>query len=568
MSSKKTNKRTQSLINLALVIGIAIFLNVLGNVFYGHLDMTEEKRFTLTEPTRDLLNSLEEVVYVEVLLEGEFPAGFKRLQKEVGELLDDFRSESGYIDYEFFNPLEGSLEERNATVKKLGEEGIGPTRLEVRDVDGSSEQLIYPFAKVHYKGRTAAVDLLEEGPGLGTAAQERHLNNSISLLEYKFANAIQKLLTGHREVIAFTTGHGELRDLERQDFVNTLRAYYDVGIFNLDSATYIPQDVKVLIVAKPRFEFQERDKFLIDQYVMNGGKVIWLIDPLNVSLDSLRMTGSYVPFDYPLNLEDQLFKYGARVNTDMVLDMQCSPIPIQVDATGTLDMKQWFYHPIVISESKHPIVKSLDGVNLDFPASIDTVRTKTPVKKTVLLHSSNNSRIQPNITRLNFEILRYPPEPEKFNKPHQPVAVLLEGTFPSLYENRVTEGMLAGLNKLGQEFKTESVPTKMIVVSDGDVAKNLIADHETRQVMPLGYNRFAKYQFANKEFLVNAVEFLRDRNGIIEARSKEVKLRLLDTVRAESEQSKWQFINIVLPLVFLGLFGFGYNWFRRRKYAN
>jgi gliding-associated putative ABC transporter substrate-binding component GldG len=262
-----------------------------------------------------------------------------------------------------------------------------------------------------------------------------------------------------------------------------------------------------------------------------------------------------------------LFKYGVRVNSNMVLDLQCSPIPIQVDATGTLDRKQWYYHPIIFPDSKHPIVKSLDGINLDFPASIDTVRTKTPVKKTILLHSSKNSRIQPNITRLNFEILRYPPEPDKFNKPNQPVAVLLEGTFPSLYENRVTEGMKAGLQQIGQDFKAVSEPTRMLVVSDGDIARNGIADVETRQVIPLGYNRFAQYQFANKEFLINAIEYLRDRNGIIEARGKEVKMRLLDSVRAKAEKGKWQFINIVIPLLFLGLFGFLYNWFRKRKYA-
>ncbi|RMG79173.1 MAG: gliding motility-associated ABC transporter substrate-binding protein GldG [Bacteroidetes bacterium] len=564
---KKNSKKTQSLINLALLIGIAIFLNILGNLFYTYLDMTEEKRFTLTEPTRQLLRNLDDVVYVEVLLDGKFPAGFKRLQKAVSEILDDFRSESGYIDYEFFNPNDGTVEEINQMREKLRNEGIVPTSLEVRNVDGSSEQLIYPWAKVHYKGRTAIVDLLEEGPGLGIEAQERHLNNSISLLEYKFANAIQKLLTGHREVIAFTKGHGELSDLEKQDLVNTLRAYYDVGVFNLDSATFIPQDVKVLVVAKPRLPFKERDKFLIDQYVMNGGKVVWLIDPLNVGLDSMRLSGYYVPHDYPLDLDDILFRYGVRINPNMVLDLQCTPIPIQVDPTGTIDLKEWYYHPIAFPDSKHPVVKSLDGINLDFPASIDTVRTKTPVQKTILLHSSDHSRIQPNITRLSFDILRYPPEPEKFNKARLPFAVMLEGTFPSLYENRVTQNMLEGLKELNMEFKTVSKPTKMLVVSDGDIAKNIVTDPQNRKVMPLGYNRFARYQFDNKEFLVNAIEYLRDQNGIIEARSKEVKLRLLDTVRAEAEKTKWQLINIVVPLIFLGLFGFAYNWWRRRKYA-
>ncbi len=567
MRQTKKDKRTQSILNLLLLLGILIAINVLGNVFYTYWDMTEEKRFTLTEPTVDLLNNLDEVVYVEILLDGEFPAGFKRLQKAVIELLDDFRSESGYIEYEFFNPSEGSIEEINQIRTELSKDGIIPTALQVRDVAGQSEQLIYPWAKVHFKGRMATVDLLEEGPGLGFEAQERHLNNSISLLEYKFASAIQRIYSGHRDIVAFTKGHGELRDIERQDLVQTLRNNYDVGVFQLDSATYIPQDVKVLVIAKPKTPFSERDKFLIDQYVMNGGKVIWLVDALNVNLDSVGRRGNYVPISYDLNIEDLLFKYGARVNPHLVLDLQCSPIPLQVDPTGTIDLKQWYYHPIIFPETKHPIVKNLDGVNLMFPTTIDTFRTKTPVKKTILLRSSRHSRFQRELSRISFDITRFEPDTTKFNKPYQNVAVLLEGTFPSLYEHRITEGMNNMLQQLNQEFKAVSAPTKMLIVSDGDIARNHIANAEKGQVMPLGFNRFAKYEFANKDFLINAIEYLRDQSSIIEARNKDVKLRLLDTVRAQSERTKWQLINIILPLVFLTAFGLFYNWRRRKKYA-
>lgn len=566
--NNKKDKRTQSLLNLALFLGILIAVNVLGNVFYTYWDMTEEKRYTLTEPTRDLLNSVDEVVYVEVLLDGEFPAGFKRLQKAVIEMLDDFRSESGYVEYEFFNPTEGSIEQINQIRQELAKDHIVPTALQVRDVAGQSEQYIYPFAKVHYKGRMAVVDLLEEGPGLGFEAQERHLNNSVSLLEYKFASALQRIFTGHRDVIAFTRGHGELIDIERQDLVQTLRDNYDVGLFHLDSATYIPQDVKVLIVAKPQRPFSERDKFLIDQYVMNGGKVIWLIDALNVNLDSVGKRNNYVPIPYDLNLEDLLFKYGARINPHLVLDLQCSPIPLQVDHTGTIDLKEWYYHPIVFPSIGHPIVKNLDGINFKFPTTLDTFRTKTPVKKTILLRSSRHSRFQREMSRISFDITRFDPDTTKFNKPYQNLAVLLEGTFPSLYEHRITEGMSAMLNQINQNFEAQSVPTKMLVVADGDIAKNHIVNAEKGQVMPLGFNRFAKYEFANKDFLINAIEYLRDQNSIIEARNKDVKLRLLDTVRAQSEQTKWQLINIILPLAFLIAFGFLYNWFRRKKYAS
>ncbi len=558
------SRRAQSFLELGLFLGIAVLLNILGNLFFTHLDLTEEGRFTLTKPTRELLKKVDDVVYVEVLLEGEFPAGFKRLQRAVKEMLDDFRSHSPYIEYEFTDPNQGSIEEINKLREELAKDGIVPTNLRLKDVEGTTEKLIYPWAKVFYKGRMVAVDLLEE---MAAGDQEAKLNQSISLLEYKFANAIHKLSKDAKEIIAFTTSHGELDELERKDLVRSLRQYYEVGTFHLDSAAYIPQDVKVLIVAKPRAPFSEKDKFKIDQYVMNGGKVMWLIDPLNAELDSMRADGSYVPYDYPLNLDDLLFRYGVRINPNMVLDLQCSHIPIVVDPTGRQELFKWYYHPIILPDSQHPIVKNLDGINLFFPASIDTIRTKTPVRKTILLRSSRHSRLQFNTARLNFEILRYEPDPSKFDKGPQTVAVLLEGTFPSLYENRITPTMMEGLRAIGQEFRSRSEPTAMLVVSDGDVAKNPVVNRETGQVLPLGFNRFTRYQFANKDFLLNAIEYLRDENGIIEARSKEVKLRLLDTVKAEKEKSFWQFINLVVPLLFLMAFAWTYNFFRKRRFG-
>lgn len=560
-----SNKRKQSYFQLGLFIGIAIFINILGNAFFTHIDLTEDKRFTLARPTRDMLHSLDEVVYVEVLLEGEFPAGFKRLQRSVRELLDDFRSESGgQVDYVFTDPNQGTADNVNMRREELAKDGILPTNLRVQDTEGTSEKFIYPFARLRYKGREAVVDLLDEEAG--GANPEEQLNRSISQLEYNFANAFHKLELGRKEVIAFTFGHEELTEPERKDLVKSLRAYYEVGTFNLDSATFIPQEVKVLIVAKPKRPFNDRDKFLIDQYVMNGGKVIWLIDRLNVELDSMRRTNDYVPMDYDLDLDGMLFSYGVRVNPDLVLDLQCSRIPMVIDPTGKQDLFKWYYFPIIVPDSDHPIVKNLDGINLYFPSSIDTIRTRTEVKKTILLTSSEYSRIQPNITRLNFEILRYDPEPAKFNKPHLPVAVLLEGVFPSFFENKVSAGMQSMLNQLGQEFKSESSPTSMLVVADGDIARNLY-NPATGQTFPLGYNRFERYRFANKDFLLNAVEYLRDDSGIIEARGREVRLRLLDTTRAQAEETLWQLINIGVPLLFLVVFGLAYHWWRKRRYA-
>ena len=564
------NKRNQSILNLVLFAGILLFLNFLGNIFYAHIDLTEEGRYTLTDATKNLVRDLDDVVFIQVLLEGEFPAGFKRLQSATREMLDDFRSESGYIEYEFEDPNAGTVEQINARREQLAKDGIRPTSLEVKDASkGRSEQLIYPTAILNYKGRQYPINLLENDvPGVN---QEIILNNSVALLEYKFANAIQKLQTTLKPAVVFLKGHGELQEIEVQDFERTLRQYYDTGHISLDSITHIPTDrVSALIVARPRGEFSDKDKFKLDQYVMNGGKIMWLVDRLNVAVDSVGRNQKYVPFDYQLNLEDLWFKYGIRIDPNLVLDLQCSPIPLVTGTVGNTpqyELFPYYYHPIIAPSGKHPIVKSLSRVNMRFPSSIDTtVRTKTPIEKTILLTSSNYTRLQYPPVTLDFEILRYPPKPEKFNKPKQAVAVLYEGTFPSLYTNRVTEEMQAGLNQLGLKYKTESSPTRMIVVSDGDVIRNLVASDG--QVRPTGLNQFDKRIYANKDFLINAIEYLLDEKGVIEARGKDVKLRLLDTVRAKAETSYWQILNIALPLLFLGLFGLGYTFLRRRRYAS
>lgn len=557
-------KRRQSLLQLGLLIGIVLFANVLGNVFFTHLDLTEDKRYTLSQPTKEMLRKLDNTVYVTVLLEGEFNAGFKRLQRSVKELLDDFRSESGYIEYNFTDPGIGTVKEINERRAELAKDGITPTNLRIRTTEGTEEKLIYPFAKVSYAGRTEIVDLLDED-ARGNSPDEQ-LNTSISQLEYKMANAIHKLQIGAKEVVAFTVGHGELNEYERVDLVRSLRSYYEVGTFNLDSTTAIPQDVKTLVVAKPKLPFSDRDLFLIDQYVMNGGKVLWLLDPLNVELDSLRRTNKYVARDYPLNLNDLLFKYGARVNPDLVMDLQCSNIPIAVDQKGTLELFKWYYFPVLIPKNDHPIVRNLDGINLFFPSSIDTIKTKTPVKKTVLLTTSDKAKVQPNITELNFEILRYGDEiTSAFTEKNVPVALLLEGQFPSYFENRVTEEMKQNLQQVKQDFKPVSQPTRMIVVADGDIARNFV--NPQGQALPLGFNPIDRFTYSNKDFLLNAIEYLRDDSGIIAARGREVKLRLLDTQAAQSDKVYWQLLNILAPLVLLAAFGGVYTYIRRRRYA-
>ncbi len=566
------SKRTQSFITVALVVVILLIINVLASYFDNHIDLTEEKRFTVTEPTKRQVKELDDVVFVRVLLDGKFPASFKRLQNSTREMLNDFHDLNPYLEYKFEDPsVTGTPEEKKKRYEELSKEGLVPTRLRLVDDKEKTEQYIFPFAEFNYKNRKVLVKLLEEDiPG---QSPEISLNNSVSLLEYKFSNAIQKLIKNERPNIVFTEGHGELKKEETADLEQTLRAFYDTGRINLDSIGEIPfrteNKVDILVIAKPLTGFTEKQKFQLDQYVMQGGKVIWLIDRLNADLAGMQKMGEMLPTDYPLNLEDILFKYGVRINPNLIVDMQCARIPMKVGAVGgapQMELFQWYYFPIAAPSSQHPIVKSLDRVWFQFPSSIDTIRTKSDVKKTILLSSSRTSRLQFTPTRLNFEILRYPADPTKFDKGPQPIAVMLEGQFQSLYENRVTPEQLQSLAQLNLKYEPLSKPTKMLVVSDGDVARN---EYDTRQgaMLKLGYNRFENYKFANKDFLLNAVEYMLDDKGIIEARGKEVKLRLLDTVKMKDNKTLIQVLNILLPLVFLGLFGAFYAWRRKRLYA-
>lgn len=571
--SKIFRNKVQTLTNLGLLVVVIVLVNILANArfgdraMYGYIDLTEDKRFTLTQGTKQLVRELDEVVFVRVLLEGDFPAGFKRLQNSTREVLSKFRGESKLLEFEFDDPSAGSVEEINARRKQLAEEGIRPINLRVKENQGTSEKLIYPHAIFYYKGRNIVVDLLEnEVPGV---PPEIILNNSIGLLEYKFANAIQKLQITAKPILIFSTGHGELEELETADLESSLRPYFDTGRLNLDSMSSVPKEVSALIIAKPRFPFSEKTKFKIDQYVMNGGKVLWMIDALRVDMDSLRTRDRYLATEYNLGLDDLLFRYGVRLKTNLVLDFQSTGIQLVTGMVGNAPQFDYFrypYHLVALPRSNHPIVKSLNGVNLLYAGSIDTVKTKTPVQKTILLESSRRSMLQHSPLTMDFEFMRYPLDSTKFNKPYQPLAVLLEGRFPSLYENRVSQDMLDMLEQIKRPFRAESEPTRMIVVADGDVAKNKV-NLQQQSYSRLGYNEVDRFLFANKDFVINSIEYLLDDRGVVEARGKDVKLRMLDTVQAQEEKTQWRLVNIMFPLIALAGFGLGFNYWRRKRFA-
>ncbi len=556
----KSNK-LKSIYNFLVYLAIFVLLNIVGSYVFTTFDLTEDKRFSITDPTKDLLRDLEEDVLIKIYLDGELPAGVKRLQKSTIELLDGFRNQSSRIEYIIENPLGGSVEENNNSKKFLAERFIFPNNLIVKGAEENRELLFYTYANVTYKGRNIPVNLVAKEGG---ALSDYDINNSINLLEYKFADAIHKLSTGIKPTIAFTRGHGELQEIQIQEFRNAVSNRYRVGYYNMDSTTHIDKNLDLLIIAKPTAPFPIQHKFQLDQYIMNGGKVMWLVDKLGVHIDSLRRPVFY-PQEYPLDIDDLLFQYGARIQPDLVMDLQCTQIELQIDEKGTRDKFDWQFHPVVTPQNDHPIVKSLDGVNLNFPNTIDTIRTKSYVKKTPVLMSTESTIVRRTPMELSFDILRQVPPADRWNKGKKTLGLLLEGTFNSEYDGRVTTEMNAILEKIKQPFRAQSPETKMLVVSDGDIIKNLIIPNNNK-TLPLGYNQYSGYTFANENFLINSIEYMLDDSNLFAARGKEVKLRRLNSKKASEERGFWQMLNILVPLFLLALFGIGFTLLRRRKY--
>ena len=561
----------QALFNLSIAIGILVLINILahsriGNIpLYTRFDLTEDNRFTLTPSTKTLLRNLDEVVYIKVLLQGDFPAGYKRLQESVEDMLLDFQSENTRISYQFEDPLAGNTEQVNTRKKQLAELGVLPVSLNVRENGERSQKLTYPYALFYYKGRSIPVNFLENQiPGV---PPDVILNKAINLLEYKFVHAIQQLKQSTKPTLLFVEGHGESLPSETADLENSLRETYNTGRIILDSVIAIDTSVKTVIISSPKSAFSDKDNFKIDQYVMRGGKLLVFADKIALHLDSLRR-GTYMPNQRDLNLDDLLFKYGARLQPNLLLDMQSSVIPLATGQVGNAPQFEYFrypYHLVIIPNSNHPAVKNIGPVNMQFAGGIDTVGTKYPIKKTVLLHTSEESRYQFLPLRMNFDFMRYPLDEKLFNKGPQTVALLLEGSFSSLFENRVAPAMLSFLKTQGRPFVNKSPETKIMILSDADIIKNRI-DKQTGKIIPAGYNEFEKYTFANKDLLLNILEYLSDSDGIIEARGKDIKLRLLNTTKIKEEKLKWQIINLFLPLVLITLGGLLFNFIRQRRY--
>lgn len=573
----KTHRKKDLFINIILLISI----NVAAYFFYFRLDLTEEKKYSIKSTSKELLESLDDITYIKVYLDGDLPAGFIRLKNATKDLLDEYRNFSQFVEYEFINPNDFKTEaEKKQLYKELSDNGLEATNLQIQGVNSNSEQIIFPGAIIYYKGRSISLNLLQNQ--IGTNPQTV-LNNSIENAEFEFTNALMKLSREYKAKIAFLQGHNELDELQTADIHHSLgngrgslSEYFQVEHINIKEFEVQPNQgpslekqlkrlnqYKALIIAKPSRPFSEVDKFLIDQYIMNGGKTLWLIDGVVMDMDSLKGNRAYamaIPND--LNLTDMLFTYGVRINYDLIMDFQADKIPVVVGYQGDIPQQQllpWLYSPIVIPKNTHAIVKNLDGIKSAFASSMDTIRVRN-IKKTPLLFSSPYSKLPKAPHRVSLNILQQEPSLEQYNNGEIPLAYLLEGEFESVFKNRLAP------NNDNLQPKTKSQNNKMIIISDGDIIKNHV--NSSNQAYPLGYNHFSKTQYnGNKQLIVNALNYMLGNEGLIDIRSKEISLRLLNKKEINNNKLKWQLINLGIPVILISLLIALILQLRKRKFA-
>ncbi len=579
VKDKKINPklRRAAIVNLLLLLLVVVLLNMAGAFRFFRLDLTQEKRYSLSPATIKLLENLPDVVYVKVYLEGELPAPYRKLRNSCQEMLDEFRAYTNKVEYEFINPSASEDEqERKAIYMQLSKDGLTYTTPVEEKGAGVSQTLIWPGALFTFRGRTLPLQLLKSTT---YANEEAMINRAINDLEYEMTNTVRKLNTIIKPRVAFVEGHGELDSLETKDISLALEEYYSVERIRIDSnltslvyraeredsLIFVPR-YKAIILAKPDSAFPEKDKFLIDQYVMYGGKVLWVVDRVDASMDSLSTYNATMVYPLDLNLDDMLFKYGARVNGDLVMDLRSSVIPVVVGRIGNqprFEPKRWPYFPLSLPASNHPVVNNLNAIRFEFANSIDTLGAPG-IRKSVLLRSSNRSNLINAPARISLNILREKPDPKIYSKEGIPVAVLLEGKFQSLYKNRLIPELMNN-PKVG--FKPECVKdNRMIVVADGDVIRNGVS-RQTGRLLPLGLDRFTGEQFGNRDFILNCVNYLCDDAGLISVRSREAKVRLLDDARIKNERFSIQLKNVVVPIASLLLAGALIVYLRRRRYA-
>lgn len=559
----RVNKKI-ALKQLGIVFLAIIVINLISNFFFKRLDLTQDKRYTLSETTLNIIKTIDSPLYIDVYLEGSFPAEFKRLQNETKQLLEEFSAYNSNIVFLFKNPIEKE-EMRVEVMKQFYERGMQPLSITVEDKGKQSQEVVFPWAQATYGDKIAKVSLLKNLMGAST---EEKVISSVQHLEFGFAEAITKISKEKQKKIAIIKGNGELQDIFIADFVKTVRESYYIGTFTLDSVQK-QQPIQTLaalkkydlaVIAKPTETFTEQEKQVLDQFIMNGGKTLWLVDVVSADMDSLyNETGTILAAQRELNLTDMFFKYGIRMNPLLIKDEYATPIKIATGNQGSETQFQeytWKFSPFIYPTSTHPIVKNMEGIKFEFVSPIELL--KNDIKKTVLLSSSEYSKPIGTPSPISLDLVTEETTPEEYvGKGLLPTALLLEGKFQSTYKNRV-------LPFEDKTFQPDGKNTKMIVVSDGDVIKNQL---DKGAPLELGFDKWTNQLYGNKEFLMNCVNYLLDDNGLINIRSKDVNLPLLNKEEVYKNYTTAQMITVGLPIVILALFGFLFTFLRKRKYS-
>ncbi len=572
MTTKKI--RQQHYIQLIAVVFGLIAINTLAQFYFGRFDLTTEKRFSVSQTTKDIVSNLDDIIYFKVYLDGDLPTNFELLRNSTRELLDEFRAYNKDVMYEFINPSENdNKKERFKLYKELAKEGLSYYNIPVETKDGFAQKTVFPSILLTYKNHSIPVNLLVSSKKTPSDAD---LNNSVQNLELNLVNAIRKVSQQKMSKIVFTTGHGELNSYSTGDLAYELSKTYDVGQIKfdnkissllhrvmIDSTTSKMQiEYDMLIIAKPQKAFSTKEIFLLDQYIMHGGKIVWALDLVKANMDSLRYSTSTLGMPLDLNLNELLFKYGARINSNLVLNRNAMEIGT---AEGVL--RRWDYFPIALPVKGNIITKNLNAVSTRFASSIDMVGSKD-IKKTPLLKTDNRTRIMPTPALIDLvDIIYRGPNPALYNHKAQTVALLLEGKFHSVFENRIIDPRIMANKKLF-DITYKSPNTSQLVLSDGDILENQVMQTANGMVpYPLGYDRYSKKMFDNRKFMLNAINYMLGDDALIKLRNKQYKIRLLDKAKIANEKFKYQIINTVIPISSILLLGLLLSFIRKRKYG-
>ncbi len=562
MHMNKSNSYIKLLLRICAIIIVAIVLSI----FHYRFDLTSEKRYTLSEYTRQTLRQLDQPVSLKIYLEGDLNIPFHKMQQRLKETLGEFRVYAGRnFTWEFINPFKGK--DRKATDDFLNEllsRGLRPTNIIDRDKEGgTAEKLIIPGGIFTFGENEVPVNFLKNNPA---ATAEENINTSMESFEYELMRIISSFTADSAEKVAFIEGHGEFNEFQVADMSDELRWNFQVDRGRINGIPGVLDEYKAVIIAGPGRAFSEQDKFVIDQYIMNGGKVLWFIDMVNASLDSIASGNAFLSMIKALNLEDLLFRYGVRINPVLIQDIQCASVPVNVALAGNApDFRPapWLYSPLLTPPSQNPVTRNLNLIKAEFAGFIDTIEARSNIRKTALLKTSQYTRIIAAPVLLSLDEVRLTPDEKAFNRSFLPVAVLLEGNFESAFRNR----MLSGLFPDSVPQLIESGRSSMLVVADADIIRNEIRPTpQGVQYLPLGFDRFTSQTYGNKEFIVNAIQYMTGHTGLIELRSRELTLRLLDKSKLKTQRNRWVLINMAVPPLLVILAGLIYSWLRRRKF--